>query len=84
MEHYLYMTFGSTHATLKAERALRGGAASFRVVQKPEVIRGGCGLAIRVAPSDSAVVLERLRKAGLEPRQQVLLPEREPAPTPAR
>lgn len=83
MDYYLYMTFGSTHATLKAERALRGGAVPFRVVQKPEVIRGGCGLAIRVAASDSAAVLERLQTAGLAPRQQVLLPAQELAPAPA-
>jgi len=74
MPDYLYMTFGSTHATLKAERALSGGAAPFRVVQKPEVIRGGCGLAIRISAADSGVVLERLQSAGMRPRQQVLLP----------
>ena len=70
----LYLTFGTTHGALQAERILKASGIEALIVPKPAAIHGPCGLAVRLREADGAPALAALAVAGHEPRQQVRLP----------
>ncbi|HVB10320.1 MAG TPA: DUF3343 domain-containing protein [Bacillota bacterium] len=70
----LFLTFGTTHGAMRAERILRTAGLAPEVVPKPAGIRGSCGVAVRLAPACRAAALVALAAAGHLPRQETLLP----------
>jgi hypothetical protein len=70
----LFLTFGSTHGALRAERILLNAGLAPAVVPKPAAIRGSCGMAVRLDAACRAAALDALAKAGHPARQEALLP----------
>ena len=70
----LFLTFGTTHGALRAERILRDAGLASEVVPKPAAIRGACGLAVRLRAECRDTALRALAAARHPPRQQALLP----------
>jgi hypothetical protein len=70
----LFLTFGTTHGALRAERVLVAAGLAPEVVPKPAAIRGSCGLAVRLDPAEAAAARAALAAAGHAPRQEALLP----------
>ncbi|HEY3366776.1 MAG TPA: DUF3343 domain-containing protein [Symbiobacteriaceae bacterium] len=64
----VYLLFGSTHDTMKAESVLQAAGVACKVVMKPAVIRVDCGLAIRTPEESGDGAVAVLQAAGLAPR----------------
>jgi ribosomal protein L7Ae-like RNA K-turn-binding protein len=63
--------FESTHAALAAESLLKDMGVAVVPVPAPKSIGRLCGIALRVAPAESARAEELLSNAGMEPNARV-------------
>ncbi|HHY36392.1 MAG TPA: DUF3343 domain-containing protein [Firmicutes bacterium] len=66
-EEYCLLTFASTHAALRAEKALRQKEIPFLLIPTPREISAGCGLALRVPAGQVQQVQELLAAIGVTP-----------------
>ncbi|HEY6006939.1 MAG TPA: DUF3343 domain-containing protein [Geobacteraceae bacterium] len=61
--------FNSIHRVLKAEKLLKGARLAMLLIPVPRSLSSDCGLAIRYAAADRAVVEETLAAAQLLPEE---------------
>lgn len=66
-----FLVFENTSEVIQAERILKGGGLSVRVMGPPPEIRRGCDLVIEFPLMEELEVLRRLEQEGLEPVEMV-------------
>ena len=67
MKGEMLAVFPTTHLTLTAEKAFRGGGLTFRTIMKPRRISSDCGLAIRLDASQLDRARDVVRRSGCLP-----------------
>jgi hypothetical protein len=65
----LVAIFHSIHRVMKAEKALKQAAIDMLLIPAPRQLSSDCGLAIRYAATERAVVEEVLRREALLPEE---------------
>jgi len=61
--------FHSVHRVMAAEKVLKGAGADILLIPVPRQLSSDCGLAIRYARGEEAVVAAALRDHGLQPAE---------------
>lgn len=64
-EHYLVVTFKSTHYTIQAEDVFKENGIGFKTIPTPREITVSCGLSILSALDDEAKISELIDKGDL-------------------
>lgn len=68
---YKIIIFPSVHFTLAGEQALKDKEIEHQVVPVPPFVNEGCGLGIRIKPSQLDAVLKVLQEQGVETEKVV-------------
>ena len=63
----VYAVFENTHATLKAEKALKKGGLSPRTAMKPSGIGPGCQMALTLPQVSASLAYHLCREQGMRP-----------------
>ena len=64
----LVLTFTNTHQAIMAEKLLKSGGISLRVMALPAQIEAGCGLCIRIDPGDYTQGMAILKQGATLPQ----------------
>ncbi len=65
----LVAIFNNIHRVMKAEKILKEKRLSMLLIPAPRALKSDCGLAIRYAEADRALIEDVLRDAGLVPEE---------------
>lgn len=64
---HVYMLFGSTSRTMRAENILHRAGVTGKLIPAPRFVNSQCGVCLRLEAGDVEPALKALRAAQLEP-----------------